>query len=134
MMIQETLSLIEQARLPHPSGPLLAAFVTEALQPLTAANFVKLRCRDAADERAALQSLVSDWTYIVEACESSPLPLQCAHWTGTIQSSEADRLRQFRHSGRRHQHLTSTHDKPSSKGTVDAVVSQADVAAGWIRS
>lgn len=57
-----TLSLIEGLKLPHPSGELLSCFVTDALNPLMAARYVKNRV--TAGEALAL---VSNWTFIVEA-------------------------------------------------------------------
>ncbi|KAK6865799.1 hypothetical protein PG995_002327 [Apiospora arundinis] len=65
--VQEALAFIEDARLPHPSGPLLSSFVTEALNPTLAAGHVIRTCHAAGDQYASLLSLVSDWTYVVES-------------------------------------------------------------------
>lgn len=65
--VQNTLSLIESAGLPYPSGPLLKSFVTEALNPVVAARFVH--------ERLLLGEgslLARDWSYIVESCKFTP--------------------------------------------------------------
>jgi hypothetical protein len=62
--IRNALSLIESARLPHPSGLLLASFVQEALNPLVAARYVQKRIQGGE-----IRSLVSDWIYIVESSE-----------------------------------------------------------------
>lgn len=42
--VNEALSLIETTELSHPSGALLSSFVTEALDPRSAAEFVLERC------------------------------------------------------------------------------------------
>lgn len=63
--VRSILSVIENIRLPHPSGPLLSSFVTEALNPVLAARYVKERL--SAEEAP---SLVSDWTYIVECSKA----------------------------------------------------------------
>lgn len=67
--VNEAVSLIDSIELPHPSGALLSSFITEALDPRTAAKFVLASCRDghSDDTRADLLSLVDDWTYIVES-------------------------------------------------------------------
>lgn len=65
-MVKQARSLIESARLPHPSGPLLDAFITEALDPRLAAQYVLQTCRRPGhEENAELLLLVSDWSYIV---------------------------------------------------------------------
>lgn len=72
--VQNTLSLIEGVGLPHPSGPLLASFVTEALNPVLAARYVKGRLLLGEGS-----SLVADWSYIIESSELIPplfLPLR----------------------------------------------------------
>lgn len=60
--VADALSLLETIKEPHPSGALLATFVTEALNPPAAARFLRagLLAGDA-------QPLVSTWTYIVES-------------------------------------------------------------------
>ncbi|KAK3294461.1 kinase-like domain-containing protein [Chaetomium fimeti] len=60
--VQQTLSLIGELDLPHPSGSLLSFFVTEALHPVLAADYVNDRL-SAGEAR----SLVADWIYIVES-------------------------------------------------------------------
>jgi len=66
--VRITLSLIEDARLPHPSGALLSSFVKEALNPLVAARYVQ-----DVIQAGKISSLVSRWVYIVEASECIPL-------------------------------------------------------------
>lgn len=67
--VDKVTSLIENADLPHPSGELLLSFVTEALNPSSAAAFVLKKCYagNAHDLRSELLNLVEDWTYIVES-------------------------------------------------------------------
>lgn len=65
-----TLSLIADARLPHPSGALLSSFVTDAVNPVVAARYVNSRLQEDGGE-----SLASDWTYIVDASTSLHLTL-----------------------------------------------------------
>ncbi|KAK4446309.1 kinase-like domain-containing protein [Podospora aff. communis PSN243] len=60
--VHTVLALIEGAGLVHPSGPLLSAFVTEALNPLLAARYAKARLL-----RGEGSSLVADWSYIIES-------------------------------------------------------------------
>jgi hypothetical protein len=60
--VQNALSLIEDAGLPHPSGPLLASFITEALSPPLAARYVKRRSMQGQGP-----SLVANWSYIIES-------------------------------------------------------------------
>lgn len=70
--VEQVTSLIENADLPHPTGELLLLFVTEALNPLSAAAFVLEKCHAGTthDNRAELLNLVEDWTYIVECGQS----------------------------------------------------------------
>lgn len=76
--VQNALSLVDGAGLPYPSGPLLESFITEALNPVLAARYVKGRL--ASGEGS---SLVSDWSYIIESSKftapasflSLPFPL-----------------------------------------------------------
>ncbi|KAI2627299.1 hypothetical protein GGS26DRAFT_561306 [Hypomontagnella submonticulosa] len=68
--VDSTLSLIENARLPHPSGPLLESFISEALNPILAARYVKHRFL-----LGEASSLVADWSYIIESVtENGSLP------------------------------------------------------------
>ncbi|KAK0704498.1 hypothetical protein B0H67DRAFT_648928 [Lasiosphaeris hirsuta] len=60
--VQNALSLIDGAGLPYPSGPFLESFITEALNPVLAARYMKGRL--AAGEGS---SLVSDWSYIIDS-------------------------------------------------------------------
>lgn len=60
--VKATLSLIEEAGLQHPFGPLLASFVTDALTPSAAARYVKGKLL----RREGL-SLVENWSYIVNS-------------------------------------------------------------------
>lgn len=62
--VQQTLSLIEDLDLPHPTGPLLSLFVTEALHPNLAARYVNHRL-----STGKARSLVADWIYIIESGE-----------------------------------------------------------------
>lgn len=66
--VDSTLSLIENARLPHPSGPLLESFISEALNPILAARYVKHRFL-----LGEASSLVADWSYIIESGRFSSL-------------------------------------------------------------
>ena len=66
--MKSVISLVDAARLPHPSGALLSTFVTEALNPAAAARYV--------NDRLQLEGgrvLVSDWIYIIES-STSPFP------------------------------------------------------------
>ncbi|KAI2603351.1 kinase-like domain-containing protein [Hypoxylon fragiforme] len=67
--VKSTLSLIEDTRLPHPSGPLLKSYVQEALNPLLAARYVKNRL-----EFGEGSSLVADWYYIIESITQNGCP------------------------------------------------------------
>ena len=62
--VQRALSLIEDLDLPHPTGPLISLFVTEALHPVLAARYVINRL-----STGKARSLVADWIYIVESGE-----------------------------------------------------------------
>lgn len=76
-VVDEALSLIQnESELPHPLGPLLKSFISEALQPRLAAAHVLQRCRHNDDQKAALIALISDWMYIVE---SSKMDFLLAH-------------------------------------------------------
>ncbi|KAK8139932.1 hypothetical protein PG984_001055 [Apiospora sp. TS-2023a] len=66
--VLDALEPIENARLSHPSGPLLSRFVTEALSPALAAKIILGMCHGGFDQKGNLLSLVSDWAYIVESC------------------------------------------------------------------
>ncbi|KAI1209388.1 uncharacterized protein F4807DRAFT_460604 [Annulohypoxylon truncatum] len=74
--VKGTLSLIESERLPHPSGPLLELFVSEALHPVLAARCVKYRL--LAGEAS---SLVDDWSYIIESITQNGHPPPRPHIT-----------------------------------------------------
>lgn len=66
LAVLEALSLIETSSLPHPLGPPLHSFVTTALNPIVAAQYLT--------ERWALGEatlLVENWRYIVESSQSS---------------------------------------------------------------
>jgi hypothetical protein len=65
--VMTALSLIEGVRLPHPYGPLLSAFIEEALNPVAAARYV--RNIIGAGE---IHSLLSDWTYVIESSNHPP--------------------------------------------------------------
>ena len=60
--VRSVLSRVENARLPHPCVPLLSAFITEALSPTAAARYVS-EALSAGD----VDSLLSDWVYIIES-------------------------------------------------------------------
>lgn len=62
--VRKALSLVHSNDLPHPLDSLISSFVTEAVDPRAAANFVI----HALPHRRA-SSLVSDWRFIVEARE-----------------------------------------------------------------
>ncbi|KAH6717567.1 hypothetical protein BKA61DRAFT_641548 [Leptodontidium sp. MPI-SDFR-AT-0119] len=63
----KALSLIESAKLPHPSGPLLSSFIIEALNPRFAAQYVLQTCRPGHSQQTCLLQIVSDWSYLVES-------------------------------------------------------------------
>ncbi|KAI3325312.1 kinase-like domain-containing protein [Xylariaceae sp. AK1471] len=67
--VRQTLSIINNLDLTHPSGPLLSAFMLEALDPVLASSYVndRLSGGDA-------QSLISDWVYIIECITRSGSP------------------------------------------------------------
>ncbi|KAL2190560.1 hypothetical protein L209DRAFT_724385 [Thermothelomyces heterothallicus CBS 203.75] len=67
--VNRALSLIAELDLPHPSGALLASFVNGALHPVEAARYVNDKVT-AGD----VQSLVSDWIYIVESVTNGRIP------------------------------------------------------------
>ena len=62
--VETVLAQLENVDLPHPSGPLLSSFVTEAVDPTSAARYVSTRML-AGETRSA----VSDWAFIVESSE-----------------------------------------------------------------
>ena len=68
--VNEALSLIEGAKLPHPSGPLLSCFIIEALNPRLAAQYVLQICRPGHNQQTCLLQIVSDWSYLVESSMS----------------------------------------------------------------
>jgi hypothetical protein len=69
--IAAVLSDIHALDLPYPSGSILSAFISEALEPLDAARYVTERL--STDDP---QTIVSDWTYIVRC---SKLVLSTLH-------------------------------------------------------
>lgn len=68
--VKVALSLIESAKLPHPSGPLLSSFIIEALNPRFAAQYVLQTCRPGHSQQTCLLQIVSDWSYLVESSMS----------------------------------------------------------------
>jgi hypothetical protein len=66
-LVKEALSLIENARLPHPMGSLLSCFIVDALNPRLAAGQVLQGCEGSQDLEADLLLFVHDWIYIVES-------------------------------------------------------------------
>ncbi|KAI0889355.1 uncharacterized protein GGS22DRAFT_184933 [Annulohypoxylon maeteangense] len=74
--VKTTLSLIESTKLPHPSNLLLKSFVSNALNPVLAARYVKYRLL-AGDA----SSLVDDWSYIVESITHNGSPPSRPHIT-----------------------------------------------------
>ncbi|KAI0386975.1 hypothetical protein F5Y04DRAFT_74505 [Hypomontagnella monticulosa] len=67
--VRGTLTLIENARLPHPSGPLLKSFVTEALNPVLAARYVKDKLLLGEGS-----SLVVDLSHIIDSISHNGRP------------------------------------------------------------
>ncbi|KAI0840596.1 hypothetical protein F5Y06DRAFT_243785 [Hypoxylon sp. FL0890] len=67
--VRNTLSLIENTRLPHPSGPLLESYVSDAVNPVLAARYVKHRL-----QLGEASSLVADWSYIIESITQNGCP------------------------------------------------------------
>jgi hypothetical protein len=80
--VKKALSLIESARLPHPSGPILSSFIIEALNPRSAAQYVLHTCRPDHNQRICLLQIVSDWTYLVE---SSMCPISTCRTPSRLQ-------------------------------------------------
>ncbi|RDL39402.1 uncharacterized protein BP5553_03742 [Venustampulla echinocandica] len=72
--VKEALLLIENAGLPHPSGPLLSSFVVEALSPPLAAQYLLPACQSGYNQQADLLQIVSDWSYIVESISTHGCP------------------------------------------------------------
>ncbi|KAI0843961.1 kinase-like domain-containing protein [Daldinia vernicosa] len=68
-LVSSTLSLIESTRLPHPSGPLLESFISEALNPVLAARYVNHRL-----QLGEASSLIDDWSYIIESITQNGRP------------------------------------------------------------
>lgn len=66
-LVRSTLSLIESTGLPYPLGPLLQLFISEALDPALAAQYMKDRL-----QRGEASSLVDDWSYIIESSKFIP--------------------------------------------------------------
>jgi hypothetical protein len=62
--VQDTLALIAAASLSHPLGSLLSAFVTEAIDPVVAARYLRETIGDGHHEEA--QAAVHDWAFIVD--------------------------------------------------------------------
>ncbi|KAI8970767.1 kinase-like domain-containing protein [Trametes punicea] len=62
-------ALIEDLELPHPSVPLLISFVTEAVDPVFAANYI--RGRLSSGEAC---TVVDDWIYIVRCITENGVP------------------------------------------------------------
>ncbi|KAK3375653.1 hypothetical protein B0T24DRAFT_205006 [Lasiosphaeria ovina] len=60
--VKSALSLIEDVGLPYPSGPLLASFVTEAMNPTIAARYVAAQLAHGDGS-----SLVSNWSHIIDS-------------------------------------------------------------------
>jgi len=65
--VRDALSLIEGARLPHPSGPLLSSFIVEALDPPLAARYILQTSQSGGGQEADLYQIVSDWSYLVQS-------------------------------------------------------------------
>lgn len=65
--VKLALDRIEALDLPHPTGPLLSAFVTQALNPLVAADYMEKRL-DATD----VDTIIADWTFVVESGKLKP--------------------------------------------------------------
>ncbi|KAI0161246.1 hypothetical protein GGR57DRAFT_351955 [Xylariaceae sp. FL1272] len=68
--IVSTLSALDEIELPHPSGSLLAAFITESMDPIRAAIYVSQRITTLEDAR----SLLSDWIYIIQCITDNGTP------------------------------------------------------------
>ncbi|PSS03225.1 kinase-like domain-containing protein [Coniella lustricola] len=65
-VVANALALLETIEEPHPSGALLATFITEALKPAAAAHFLSTRLL-----AGNAQALVSTWTHIVKSVTSN---------------------------------------------------------------
>jgi hypothetical protein len=60
--VNHALRLVDESALPHPWGPLLSSFITEALNPAVAARYVVDKLTEGYGS-----GLVSDWSYIIES-------------------------------------------------------------------
>lgn len=67
--VDSALSLIEDAKLSYPLGPLLESFILEALNPRLPARYILERCRLDDDHHVNLLEIVSNWKYIVGSSE-----------------------------------------------------------------
>ncbi|KAF5018117.1 hypothetical protein F66182_9910 [Fusarium sp. NRRL 66182] len=73
--IEEALSFIRnKTALPHPLGPLLESFVSQALHPPLAAAHILRACRAGEHLETELLTLVTDWIYIVESITKYGIP------------------------------------------------------------
>lgn len=68
-VVTQAIDLIDEAKLPHPFGPLISRFVLDALNRRLAAEYFLKRCHDASNLGTGLFDLVTDWKYIVESRE-----------------------------------------------------------------
>jgi hypothetical protein len=73
--VHSALSLIETAGLPHPQGSLLKSFVQDAVNPEVAALYV----HEGLITRGGAETLVSDWTYIVDSSKIHFSPCCLCH-------------------------------------------------------
>lgn len=73
--VDSVLSLIADAKLPHPSGPLLQFFILEALDPRLPARYILERCRPDDNRHVDLLEIVSSWKYIIASGVFSPADL-----------------------------------------------------------
>lgn len=63
--VKEAWSLIADAKLHYPEGPLLSSFVTNALHPRLAAEYLLKRCHSTSDPASEILELLADWRFIV---------------------------------------------------------------------
>lgn len=72
-VVDKTLSLLDNVELPYPGGPLLASFITEALNPIDAAHYLNERL--STDEPS---SILSDWAYIIQCSMGFAKQINCS--------------------------------------------------------
>ncbi|KAI1080729.1 hypothetical protein F5B20DRAFT_538730 [Whalleya microplaca] len=65
--VRTALSLIDDARLSYPLGPLFHCFVLEALDPRLAADYILHSCPSGDDQHNEIFAVASHWKYLAES-------------------------------------------------------------------